>query len=159
MNDIVDLYVNQKKTIKEIYESIGGSYGGVRNRLLKNGIRLRRKSKRRGKSDIEKFSESYIPEPMSGCWIWVLYTDKRGYGYFWIKDRKHTAHRASLMLLGLEVPNDMEVDHICKNRSCVNPKHWRVVTKKENLSFRDCGPKIFCMKGHRYTSENTILER
>jgi hypothetical protein len=77
-----------------------------------------------------------------GCWIWTGAKDGRGYGMFHIGLPKITrrAHRVSLMIAGLEVPDwerdapakPLVVDHICKRLACVNPDHLRLVTQKFN---------------------------
>jgi hypothetical protein len=84
--------------------------------------------------------------------------------------RSRRAHRVSLMLAGMVVPewdrNAPEkppvVDHICKNLACVNPKHLRLVSQRFNSVENSISPmarnakKTTCAKGHPYTPENTL---
>ena len=57
-----------------------------------------------------------------------------GYGAFWKNEKKRAvpAHRMSLELADINIPKGLVVDHICKNRGCVNPKHLRLVTPRVN---------------------------
>ena len=71
-----------------------------------------------------------------GCWEWQGSRQKRGYGLFRIKGRLHKAHRAALMVSGVEVPDDLCVLHSCDNPPCCNPAHLRLGTKGENNTER-----------------------
>lgn len=69
----------------------------------------------------------------STCWLWTGSLDKLGYGR--INDGSGSpklSHRVSLMIHGVEVPNNMCVLHICDNPTCVNPNHLKVGTKHDN---------------------------
>lgn len=92
------------------------------------------------------------------CWEWTAQRDKDGYGRFFF-DRPMAAHRASLLLAGLEIPAGMEVDHLCRNRSCVNPAHLEVVTGRENLARGPNRPREACPRGHSMTGANVAAER
>src|SRR6266849_5089721 len=90
------------------------------------------------------------------CWEWTgaLW---RGYGYF----RTWIAHRVAYELLVGPIPPEKQVDHLCRNRGCVNPEHMELVTSYENI-LRGEGPtaankrKLVCSNGHPFTPENTI---
>ena len=71
-----------------------------------------------------------------GCWEWSGALDGGGYGLFTFEGRQQGAHRVSLSLCGLVVPEGCQVDHRCHNRRCVNPSHLRVVTAKQNAEHR-----------------------
>jgi len=72
----------------------------------------------------ERFEEKYIPEPMSGCWLWLASLMNTGYGQIMeTTNRPILAHRASYGLYVGEVPPGMHVLHRCDNKACVNPDH------------------------------------
>lgn len=89
----------------------------------------------------------------NGCWLWRAYRTKDGYGHFSIADRMLEAHRVAWELDRGAIPAGLEIDHICKNPSCVNPQHMELVTHAENLRRGDgWGGKHFkkqtCIHGH-----------
>jgi len=106
----------------------------------------------------DRFWENVSPEPNSGCWLWLGHADAYGYGQFWMSGKIHTAQRASWMLFRGPFLSSMQIDHICRTPSCVNPDHLRVITKSENLSSREM-KKTKCSRGHPLVGENLFLER
>jgi len=96
----------------------------------------------------------------SSCWNWKAYCFQ-GYGRLRFKGFKTCkAHRIIYQLLVARIPDNLTIDHLCKNRSCVNPAHMEPVTLAENqrraptVGTVNRG-KTHCPKGHEYTSENT----
>lgn len=82
------------------------------------------------KSDEARFQEKF--EITDSCWVWKAYRNQGGYGSFSVKGRMRLAHRVSFeMFKGELEPSDI-IDHICRNRSCVNPEHLRVVDRSGN---------------------------
>lgn len=63
------------------------------------------------------------------CWLWRGATNKSGYGNFWDGERNVSAHRFAFG----EVPEGLEIDHLCSVRNCVNPDHMEAVTHAENV--------------------------
>jgi hypothetical protein len=70
------------------------------------------------------------PEEMTvgACWQWTG-TTSNGYG----KYGSIWAHRFSWELLRGPIPHNLEVDHLCRNRGCVNPEHLEIVSHRENV--------------------------
>lgn len=69
-----------------------------------------------------------------GCWIWQAHKSKAGYAK--VKDdfgRQAYAHRLTYELSHGPVPDGLQLDHLCRNTSCVNPEHLEAVTAKENV--------------------------
>ena len=54
-------------------------------------------------------------------------------GMFWCDGRSQSAHRVVFQLLGVEVPSDLDLDHLCYTKSCVNPEHLEAVTHQVNV--------------------------
>jgi hypothetical protein len=76
-----------------------------------------------------------MPEPNSGCWLWVGSCDRNGYGQ--IREDKNTlkyASHISLRIHGIDTPTGMGVLHKCDNPPCVNPDHLFVGNQKANMA-------------------------
>lgn len=87
------------------------------------------------------------------CWEWTGTLDKDGYGMH----SRGLAHRVAWMLLRGEIPEGLELDHLCRNRSCVNPDHLEPVTHQENLNRGLRGMRARsgrCRNGHEVTGDN-----
>lgn len=69
----------------------------------------------------------------STCWVWNAPLTSLGYGRITINYRPWLAHRLSYELHVGPIPEGLDIDHICHNRSCVNPNHLRATTRKQNL--------------------------
>jgi hypothetical protein len=83
----------------------------------------------------ERFFEKVIPEPMSGCWLWMGAAMGFGYGSIGLgraTEGTAYAHVVSLQLHGIAIPPGAHVRHICDTPPCVNPKHLLVGTQREN---------------------------
>lgn len=95
------------------------------------------------------------------CWLWIGAISSTGYGTISIDGRRQGAHRLSLALAGVEIPDGYDVDHLCRTPPCVNPNHLEPVTHAENMARAPfSGPdwqraKTHCPQGHEYTPENT----
>lgn len=81
---------------------------------------------------IQRFEQKYRLNPKTGCWEWFAYRNPKGYGQFGFEGRMQPAHRVAYKLLVGEIPEGLEVDHLCHNTSCVNPEHLEAVTARVN---------------------------
>lgn len=106
---------------------------------------------------IEHFMSKISPEPNSGCWLWVSSLDEKGYGLLWHNGRTRKAHRVGHELLVGPIPKGLELDHLCRVRCCVNPKHLEAVTHAVNMSRGSRASKTKCPKGHIYVGENLYV--
>jgi hypothetical protein len=114
---------------------------------------------------LERFENLYIPEPNSGCWIWVggLNGDDKdgGYGRMRVGKIKVGAHRWAYENFVGSVPDGFELDHLCRVRCCVNPAHLEIVTSKQNQdrSPISCTGRTHCLRGHEFTPQNTYIRK
>lgn len=113
---------------------------------------------------------SRIAVSEAGCWMWLGRIDRDGYGRCYPRKayrpmpKNMLAHRASYEIFKGRIPNGLTLDHLCRNRSCVNPKHLEPVTQKENIrrgiqrrNHSDGLDK--CKHGHDFDKQNTYIYR
>ena len=109
-------------------------------------------------NDIARFESLYVPEPNTGCWLWIGHVDSDGYGQLPFGSERtnpitRKAHRFAYEAFSGEIPKGLTIDHLCRVRCCVNPLHLEAVLPGENtirgngfsgINFR----KTHCPKGH-----------
>jgi hypothetical protein len=101
------------------------------------------------------------PEPNSGCWLWEGTVNHEGYGRIRIAPNKTTVvHRFAYELDRTQIPQGLQLDHLCRVRCCCNPDHLEPVTATENVrrAFAASPRRVvfksgFCINGHRLSDE------
>ena len=95
------------------------------------------------------------------CWLWGGSVNKvTGYGQIQINGRPELVHIISYRLTGKIIPEGMELDHLCRNRTCVNPIHLEPVMHRDNVlrGNNACATNAkvtHCPQGHPYDLFNT----
>lgn len=79
-----------------------------------------------------RFFAKVIPEPNSGCWLWLGPINNWGYGRAFRNGKAGMAHRISYEMARGEIGPGLQIDHLCRVRCCVNPDHLEPVTPQEN---------------------------
>lgn len=93
------------------------------------------------------------------CWEWTASRNRKGYGRFYIGNRTNTfAHRWAYEQMVAPIPDGLDLDHLCRNHSCVNPWHLDPVTHAVNMA-RYSRSVTHCPQGHAYTPANTRMKR
>jgi hypothetical protein len=118
------------------------------------------------------FGDSRLPErfwskvrvSQCGCWLWTAYVTPSGYGRYQLrKSVPRIAHRVAFEALIGPVPAGLDLDHLCRVRSCCNPRHLEPVTRSENTR-RGLTPEMMrakhaavthCPARHPYDETNT----
>lgn len=93
------------------------------------------------------------------CWTWMGSIDRGGYGRIGYRGKNTRAHRLAYALVKGPIPEGLELDHLCRNRTCVNPDHLEPVTHQVNAARAARNEYkrsiTHCRNGHEYTPENT----
>jgi hypothetical protein len=112
----------------------------------------------------ERFDEKWVLDIETGCWLWIASKRPDGYGQINSGRSERTilyAHRVAYELYREPIPDELELDHLCRARNCVNPEHLESVTGSVNIQrgltpIRHAQVKS-CPKGHEYTDENMYI--
>lgn len=97
----------------------------------------------------------------TACLMWTAYVHPSGYGRLHWQGTLRYAHRVAYEVLVGPIPEGLVLDHLCRNRACVNVTHLEVVTNRVNILRGETlmaanVAKTHCPQGHEYTPENTV---
>lgn len=104
------------------------------------------------------------------CWPWMGWRHKpksdncSGYGGFQHHGINEKAHRVAYKISKGPIPEGLVLDHLCRERCCVNPAHLEAVTMGENTFRGETIPAAYrsrghCCRGHEYTKENLFIKK
>lgn len=119
----------------------------------------------RGRTELLTFAEKFWArverEVPDGCWQWTGAKNRDGYGNVRRAGRVASAHVVAFQLLVGPVPEGLEIDHLCRNRACVNPAHLEPVPHRTNVLRGDAPPaanarKTHCIRGHNLTDPANV---
>lgn len=101
---------------------------------------------------VRRFHSTYKINEETECWEWTGQT-KGGYGQFAACKQDYTAHRVAFQLAGNTLDRSLVLDHVCRNKCCVNPQHLRQTTIGQNVLWGDAPPAVnaragVCGRGH-----------
>lgn len=109
-----------------------------------------------GQSLISRLNEYVAEDGTSDCWTWTGPL-RNGYGRIRTCEGLETAHRVSYALFTGPIPPGLDLDHLCRNRACINPDHLEPVTRRESIRRSPIhgAATAHCVKGHEYTEATT----
>jgi len=97
----------------------------------------------------------------SACWLWTGARNRNGYGSFLVNGKSMLAHRFAYTEFVGSLSADLQIDHLCRVRHCVNPAHLEAVTQSENLRRSPLmdhkSHKTHCPHGHPYSGDNLYI--
>lgn len=111
-------------------------------------------------SGLEWVMENSIPEPNTGCYLWLGTMDYKGYGRIKIDGRFRSAHRTAYEMVRGPIPDGLTIDHLCRMPSCINPDHMETVSMRENIlrAYAAKWGTTHCRKGHPKIPENRVAK-
>lgn len=98
----------------------------------------RSKNRRKGQPSNGDFDPNRLwaqvdRKPGGECWKWRGCTNSAGYGFIYVRGKSLPVHQFAYELSKGPVPQGLELDHLCCNRTCCNPEHLEPVTHAENM--------------------------
>ncbi len=102
---------------------------------------------------LDRFT-TFVELADDGCWEWTGTRQTNGYGAFGVDGQTLRAHRWAYEHFVGPIPVGLQIDHLCRNRACVNPDHLEPVTSGENTRR---AMRTHCVNGHEFTPDNTYV--
>lgn len=93
------------------------------------------------------------------CWAWTGAFTSRGYGSYSHEGRIWSTHRLAYELLIGAIPDGLQIDHLCTNKRCCNPRHLEPVTGKVNCERTERAQKSRCVNSHPLAGPNLVVKR
>lgn len=105
-----------------------------------------------------------LPVEPSGCWEWIGAKSENGYAKLHLLGKTVRAHRYSFGVFVGPIPEGLQLDHLCRNRGCVNPSHLRAVTQRVNVLvgqgiMAGFAKQTHCTRGHPFDERNTRMAK
>jgi hypothetical protein len=84
----------------------------------------------------------------TGCWMWQGKISDDGYAHMHVDGKDQRVHRVVYIERFGAIQADMQIDHVCRNRACVNPMHLEAVTQLENVRRGWLARRVACAHGN-----------
>lgn len=106
-----------------------------------------------------RFDAKWRLDSETGCHEWTATKVSSGYGCIYVNGvrRQILAHRFAYERANGPIPKGLHIDHLCRNKSCVNAAHLEAVTRQENHRRVGWKAKTHCPRGHAMTTENVYV--
>ncbi|WP_432110795.1 HNH endonuclease signature motif containing protein [Streptomyces sp. YPW6] len=103
---------------------------------------------------------AHITDTPAGCWQWTGYLMPNGYARISVAGERQYAHRVAYEAMVEPIPEGLVIDHLCRNRGCVNPEHLDAVTQRTNVLRGESqaaarARQTACVRGHAFDRTNT----
>src|SRR3990167_377165 len=111
---------------------------------------------------VARFKAKYVDEGPGRCWLWKGGKANGGYGSFFLDRHKVAAHRVAYLLAGGTIPDGLDLDHLCRNRACVNPNKEEQAPKPPTTGGGEPPPAGAirdgrCLRGHERNVINSYV--